>query len=493
MKMIMSDVLKNRDAVPRDLATLIDMQAAAKPEALAIIAPIGRLTYGAVSTMISRIAAGLASTGLKPGDNVAVTLGKNVPELLTILALSRIGCTACIRFGMSNLEQVDVAACIHADDTKLMGPRPILFDPAWLEEAPDAAKAEQWSAVPEGRPVIYTTSSGSTGWPKVIPCSMERLYHAVFDSLHHPSHEPTLNPCLVSLGVGSLWGFRQFLTLLWTGGTVMLGAIHATTASQFRHAGIRHVVASTSQLYSWLTVARENPGFFSGCEAITVGGGPLSESMAKDVREFICPTIYVNYGSSETGLIAAGKIDIDHGPYASTGYVLKSAKVQVLNDAGQAVRKRGVSGIIRCQTGAMAESDKLEGFRDGWFYTGDIGEFSSDGQLVIIGRSNQIFNSGGVKVSIEIAEEKLRATEGILDVALFPVESGQGLELLGCAYVAAPGMDTAIRKGWLRGLPLAGPPMPVQAIPRGTNEKVQRQELAEAYGVFLKSAKEKRH
>ena len=94
MKMIMSDVLKNRDAVPRDLATLIDMQAAAKPEALAIIAPIGRLTYGAVSTMISRIAAGLASTGLKPGDNVAVTLGKNVPELLTILALSRIGCTA---------------------------------------------------------------------------------------------------------------------------------------------------------------------------------------------------------------------------------------------------------------------------------------------------------------------------------------------------------------------------------------------------------------
>ncbi len=142
MKMEMSDVLKNRDAVPRDLATLIDVQAAARPEALAIIAPIGRLTYGAVSTMISRIAAGLASAGLKPGDNVAVTLGKNVPELLTILALSRIGCTACIRFGTGNLQQVDVAACIHADDARLMGPRPILFDPAWLEMAPDAAQSQ---------------------------------------------------------------------------------------------------------------------------------------------------------------------------------------------------------------------------------------------------------------------------------------------------------------------------------------------------------------
>ncbi len=98
-----------------------------------------------------------------------------------------------------------------------------------------------------------------------------------------------------------------------------------------------------------------------------------------------------------------------------------------------------------------------------------------------------------MKVSIEIAEEKLRATQGIADVALFPVDSGQGLELLGCAYVAAPGMDPAILKGRMRGLPLAGPPMPVQAIPRGTNEKVQRRELADAYGVFLKTTKQKRH
>lgn len=470
-------------ACPLDPIEFIGRHARNTPGEFAMRHPRGNYTYQALLAGIDQIAGEFHKAGLRQGDTAAVQMEDYFVALMSALALSRLGCICIFHLIEKQMNEVSVKALITKGGSDLKGIPHIEFQDSWLtiSQSPAPAPAFMKGFLSKDSLAVYTLSSGSTGRPKIISSTWQRLHRTVIDSLLHKHHKPSLGPCLVSLGFTSLWGYRQMLTILWTGGTLVFGNIHVSTASHFRALGIRHLAASIAQLTLWAKIARERPEFFSSIEAVTTGGARLPPNLAELVRRDICRDIYINYGSTETGLIAAGNADILETHPDAVGVVLDTATVEIV-DANGRVMPGGETGSVRVQTGAMSGGAGTESDDWQWFFTGDSGALSENRILSIFGRNDGVMNFEGLKIRFEDAEQLLGECPGVADVALFAVRNEIGLTDLCCAYVPEKGFDDDQFTERLRKLPKILATLELTVIPRGGNGKILRHELV---SIFL--------
>jgi malonyl-CoA/methylmalonyl-CoA synthetase len=56
--------------------------------------------------------------------------------------------------------------------------------------------------------------------------------------------------------------------------------------------------------------------------------------------------------------------------------------------------------------------------RDGWFPTGDIGRWDTDGYLSLVGRASELIITGGYNVYPREVEDVIRTVPGVVDVAV---------------------------------------------------------------------------
>jgi malonyl-CoA/methylmalonyl-CoA synthetase len=69
----------------------------------------------------------------------------------------------------------------------------------------------------------------------------------------------------------------------------------------------------------------------------------------------------------------------------------------------------------------MPEKTKEEFTADGWFHTGDVGQWSADGYLSIVGRAKDLIISGGYNVYPKEIELVIDALQGVLESAVVGV------------------------------------------------------------------------
>jgi acyl-CoA synthetase (AMP-forming)/AMP-acid ligase II len=94
----------------------------------------------------------------------------------------------------------------------------------------------------------------------------------------------------------------------------------------------------------------------------------------------------------------------------SVGTLHFGADVRVVNEQGQDQPVGQVGEIIGrgiAVTSSYFENEEKtkEAFKDGWFYTGDLGRFDEEGYLYLAGRKKDMIISGGQNVfAIEVEE-----------------------------------------------------------------------------------------
>jgi O-succinylbenzoic acid--CoA ligase len=115
-------------------------------------------------------------------------------------------------------------------------------------------------------------------------------------------------------------------------------------------------------------------------------------------------------------------------------------------------------------------------FADGWFRTGDSGRFDEQGRLEVLGRTDDLINTGGVKVAPALVERVLLAQAGVAEACVVGLPDEHWGQAVVAAIVpndpsARPDRDTllaAVRAGvgraavpkqvrYLDALPLRGP------------------------------------
>ncbi|MEO6608925.1 MAG: class I adenylate-forming enzyme family protein [Aestuariivirga sp.] len=462
-----------------DTTLYLRYHAQQSPKRLAIVAPQNSINYAFLVQLVDNIALRLYASGVNQSSRVELALDNKPATLVLALALQRLGCACFIPFAASLSGAV---ACeFYLDDRVVEGRngKPLIVTADWFalsfstnDEPPEFEGFSSLHSL-----AVITTSTGTTGKPKIIGSTLEKLHNSVISGLQQTGQVAGKAPCLVAASYGSLWAFRQMLTILWSGGTLVLGQVHPSSAAALKTNRVRHLATPVGRLADWLTIARRNSRLFDGLEAITTAGAMLTPAMEREVKTFMCRQIYTNYGTTETGLIASGN-SFQRSKHANcVGSIVHGVKVQIVDELEQ-VLPNDQTGRVRIWVGRSHDTIGGTMVKEGWFYPGDLGVMKEDELLCIEGRVDDLVNFGGRKFRLDSLDDQLVGCKGIIDHAVFAVPDRLGVTRLYCAVCPGEGFDPEILKSHLRDAPPFTKIFEVSQLPRSTDGKIKRRELS---------------
>ena len=452
------------------------------PRAPAVITPGRIVTYAQFDAEVDRFGGGLAAMGVGPASGVvSISMEHAYHQLLAMCALARLG--------VASSPSTDPGADLRLSDREPAadGPPPLSISREWLAQTLSAPArplpALELDPDAIGRVML---SSGTTRVPKRIGMSWRRIEIGNFTSLRTYGIGQTSTYIPVT-GPESLLGFGACVCAWSVGAAVAIGLPAdqlprwlQALPSGFAGMTPGHLRQLLDALPPGFTL---KPGWRFG-----VAGALLPVPLAREAMARITPDIRIIYGSTECSLLAyghAGDLEAEPGVVGATP---AGAILEVVDDDGVALPD-GESGEFRITTERMTlgyigdPEATAERFRDGWFYTRDVGRRLPDGRLVLEGRADERLNlAGGRKFMPQVLETAAFACPGVVDCAAFAApEAGRpgGLDQCWLAVVAEPGFDRdalALHLAGHRSLP---PPRFawIDEIPRNAMGKVERSKL----------------
>ena len=235
---------------------------------------------------------------------------------------------------------------------------------------------------------IIICTSGSTGEPKGVELSAAALLHSARASMDRIGAGPG-ERWLCCLPVTHIAGIQVLVRSL-VGGTDPYLAANAD-AQTIENAGCSHISLVPTQL------SRLDPACFAGYSTVLLGGaaaaaGQVERARAAGVR------VVTTYGMSETC-----------GGCVYDGTPLDGVRAEVRDEDGGRI---WISGPVLFQGYFGGEPAGQ------WFRTGDLGAVDNRGRLAILGRADDVINTGGHKVLPGEVATVLQACPGVRDAAV---------------------------------------------------------------------------
>jgi acyl-CoA synthetase (AMP-forming)/AMP-acid ligase II/thioesterase domain-containing protein/acyl carrier protein len=223
---------------------------------------------------------------------------------------------------------------------------------------------------------------------------------------------------------------------------------------------------------------------------ITSGSAYLPNRVRSELESILgCPILEV-YGISEAGVMAANPAPPAKRKPGTAGLIAEGELV-IRGETGESLATGKIGEVFvggpGLMPGYLGEAKPFgAGIQDGWLPTGDIGIVDSEGFLTILGRTKEVINRGGEKVSPAEIEEALMLHDCVREAAAFAVPHPRLGENVAAAVVLQP--ETTITPLGLRKFlrsRLAPFKIPqridiVESLPKSHTGKILRTELAES-------------
>lgn len=407
-------------------------------------APTGWTTAGELEERTRRVAGRYAAAGLAVGDRVIVSATASLDLVVAHVAALRLGLVVVPVNGAYTEPEV---ARIAADCRPAAA---VVDDPVrgrWVADAvngpvvvvgPDVALAEGPGAVLDtvtpDDPALIVYTSGTTGTPKGALLSHGNLLSSV-EALRIAWRWTPEDRLVLALPLFHVHGLGVGLHgSLHAGGSVVLlprfdvdGVLDAAEREAATlWFGVPTMYARLAGSPRLAELAR-----FRLCVS---GSAPLPAEVFAKVAAATGQRILERYGMSETLMNASNPYDGDRRP-GTVGIPLPGVELR-LADADE-IQLRGPN-VLRAyweRPDATAQAFTA----DGWFRTGDVGQFDEAGYLRIVGRTKELIISGGYNVYPRDIEDLLRTHPAVEDAAVVGRPSPEWGEQV-TAYVVASGV-----------------------------------------------------
>ncbi|RDH83566.1 MAG: 2-succinylbenzoate--CoA ligase [endosymbiont of Escarpia spicata] len=263
--------------------------------------------------------------------------------------------------------------------------------------------------------LLVITTSGTTGEPKGVMLTSANLAASATAATRYldlQSGDCWLN-CMPMVHVA---GIAVAVRCLRVGATLLLhqGFDAARIWDDILHRGVSHISLVPAMLASLLDQSHGRPCPAS-LRVVLIGGGPLSTTLAERAHRLRWP-IVVSYGMSETGSLCVADDTVNAGLTGGVaGMPLEGFEVALSDSPTGCIRVRGaavMAGYVNPQL------NPGEGLRQGWFETGDLGEFDEAGRLRIVGRADDVLVSAGSNIHPASVESLLIKCQGLEQVGV---------------------------------------------------------------------------
>ena len=481
---------------------------------LLILRDGNRISGAAFLQMVARTAHALRGAGLMPGDRIAVQVVKSPAALAVYGASIALG---AVFLPLNTAYTAPEVAYFLGNAT----PRLFVCDPARLAELAPVA-AQQDAAVltlgADGAGTLAQTAGGQTGSIAAVPRTRSDLAAILYTSGTTGRSKGAMltqgNLLSNAEVLARLWRFDAGDTLLHALPTFHVHGLFVATNIGLLTGGrmiflpgfdaaemIRLMPQATAMMGvpTFYTRLLDNPAFTrevaAGIRLFVSGSAPL---LAETHRAFEARTghrILERFGMTETGMNTSNPYDGERRA-GTVGHPLPGVDLRIMAEGGEVAP--GKVGVIEVRgpnvfAGYWQMPDKTaEDLRpDGWFITGDLGQFDADGYLQIVGRAKDLIISGGFNVYPVEVEEALDALPGVLESAVIGLPHPDFGEAVFAVLVAQPGhvLDVAATLAALRAN-LARFKQPkaavvLQALPRNAMGKVQKAALRQAHAGYF--------
>jgi non-ribosomal peptide synthetase component E (peptide arylation enzyme) len=442
--------------------SILAARASAHPDRVAIVDRGRRVTYAELRTRVDRVAAGFAALGIGSGDVVTIQLPNWAEFAYVFFALERLGAVAnqigpdfrsrevdyILRFSESRAF-VCPASFKGFDYVKMIGElRPGLPDLKAVcvlasPGGPLAAGLVPLDALVENPAVgpppgagqqaddvmRMAFTSGTTGNPKGV--------------IH--SHNTTLSTCrtlnadmrvtadevfLIYLPLGLNWGYLTLVQAVMAGArAVLLDQFGARAALELiQRERVMYIPTAPASIIAMLNEPDLGRYDLASLRVVITGGASCPIETIRDFRARMHGHLIELYGMLETGFHTYTRLDDDPEAVTGTvGTVSAGLGLRLIDESGRDVAA-GAEGEIA----ALGPSVHLGYHKnpaanaelftaDGWFRTGDLGQFDRAGNVKIVGRLKEMINRGGKKFFPREIEEILYTHPKILHAAIVGV------------------------------------------------------------------------
>jgi long-chain acyl-CoA synthetase len=430
------------------------------------------LTYKELHQLSGIIAARLTASGLKKGDRIAILL-KNCPEWgAAFFGIMRIGGIAvCMDTFLTTdeltaiLEDSEASCAFVSSDlseslqTAVSKHLPVdkIVDIETVHSLPNASFTD--TPVVTDDPAILIYTSGTTGSQKGVVLSHGNVMSNVLGGFDRIPYDPGM--CIFSiLPLSHMYGITAGLLVPLLNGAkiaypLSLKADELLKAMKRERAEIlvtvplllrafkksiferidqsSMVTRLTAKMSLWLTrhlkkigisasrllLRRIHSQFGGYLKYFVCGGAPLAPDIELFFDELDLP-ILNGYGLTETSPASTMNGHNERKLY-SVGRPMPNVNVK-LTDANEII----IKGPNVTQGYYKDNKTTSQVIRDGWFHTGDIGEFDADGFLYIRGRvKNVIVTPGGLNIFPEELEEHLLSSPAISEICVLGKANGE--------------------------------------------------------------------
>lgn len=485
-----------------DVLKAIDNIAAKNPYALAIVTEENSISFHQLKSLVNAGVSALQNKGLSRGDRTCLCFSS--PSLHFIISLSALK-LGLMQFSLQHVSGVqllnkELQECdieyfvtdkiknVNSNELKL------IFSDLLLEE--NSKQKLFVGEVDEDAVAILLRGSGTTGMAKKIPVTfgnLHRLIKRVAGSRDIKLYERHFSLSPLEFFTAK----RRLLATIAVGGCVVLRENSSTSFDQmYGKLAIEHLSMAVPHAMGLLeSCSSLNRERYPLLKTLYVSGSPVSEQLRIKLKTNVNKNLYIVYGTNEFGEVCIASPTDQNSEKGTVGYPCEGVELELVNSEDKEceigeignVRLKG-NACIDGYEGDQAETSRF--IRNGWFYPGDLGLISRDGQFVFKGRSDDLIVFDGVNIYPREIEVLLEKYMDVIEVAAFALETNEN-QIPVLAFSASSTLDIiGIEKYFKKEMRWKAPKFIVQleSLPRNKAGKISKVALRE---IFIKRLSER--
>ena len=474
---------------------------AAQKDALLILADGTQVSGQQFYAMIAQQAHALVHVGVRPGDRVAVQVGKSVAALATYGACVAIGAVylplnpayTAAEIGYFLSDATPQVFICNPGTVAPAGPYMLTMDAtgagsladlaAGMPQVIDAVARRQTDLAA----LLYT--SGTTGRSKGATLSQRNLLSNAKVLVDHWqfTRDDVLLHALPIFHTHGLFVATN-VALIARARMIFLPGFDAAQVMRLLPAST--VMMGVPTFYTRLL---DQPGLADAAQGRRLfisGSAPLLAETHKAWEGVTGHRILERYGMTETNMNTSNPYLGDRRA-GTVGQPLPGVGLRIMGEGGPV--PEGEVGVIEVRGDnvfqgywQMPEKTAEELRADGWFITGDLGRMA-DGYLEIVGRAKDLVITGGYNVYPKEIELALDALPGVVESAVIGLphaDFGEAVFAVIVGDVAAEAALAAVAPSLARFKQPKGAVV-VRDLPRNAMGKVQKAALRAEYAVWF--------